>query len=333
MSGVGRVVLIGEVLVDFLGEGGAALEEARAFRPSPGGAPANAAVAAARAGASAAFVGSVGGDAFGRLLRQALVGAGVDGALLRTHPTLFTTLAFVLPLARGDAGFQFLRGADAALAPGDVGDEVLRGAAGLGCGGVSLSAPESRAATLHALQRARALGVPACFDVNWRPRLWPSASAGAAAAREAAALAEVLKCNEAELELLADAEGSAEDRARRLLAASRGAPGGPAAVVVTRAERGALWVTPDAVAAHPGFEVQAVDAVGAGDCFLGTMLAWWAGAAPGSSAVGPAAMSIAEAEQMLRRCCAAAALQTTRPGAMAAMPDRGEVDAFLRARG
>jgi fructokinase len=318
----GRVVLVGEVLIDFLGEGGAMLEEARLFRPSPGGAPANAAVAAARAGAAAAFVGCVGDDAFGRLLRGALERAGVDTATLRVHGSLFTTLAFVLPQARGDSGFQFMRGADAALGPEDL--PPLSGVAAVGCGGVSLSAPAARAATLAALAAGREAGALTCFDVNYRPRLWPSAAAAAGAAAEAAAACEVLKCNESELQLLAGADGGVEERAARLLGRDGS---GPDAVVVTRAERGALWVGRGGTAAHPGFPVAALDAVGAGDCFLGTLLAAWAAGPPRRAAGLPAEAAAA----LLRRCCAASALQTTRPGAMAAMPDAAEVDALLAA--
>jgi len=314
------VLLLGEILIDFLGEGGQALEEAALFRPSPGGAPANAAAAAARAGARARFAGCVGRDAFGRLLRAALVAAGVDCTALIEHDQLFTTLAFVLPLARGDSGFQFMRGADAALSPDHLPDSLFAGAAALGCGGVSLSAPQSRAATLHALRRARAAGATAFFDVNFRPRLWPSASAAGEAAAEAIALADVVKCNEAELELLCGTTGSTAARAATLLR-----PGGPEAVLVTLAERGALWVSPTAAVEQAGFAVRDLDAVGAGDCFLGTMLAWWAAEGAGR----PASLAPERVARALRRACAAAALSTTRLGAIAAMPSAAEVDAFL----
>lgn len=314
---VPRVVLVGEALVDLLGEGGNTLEEARSFRPSPGGAPANAAAAAARAGAPTAFVGCVGADAFGRTVLQALGRSGVDTRGVRTAQGVATTLAFVMPFGHGEMAFQFLRGADALLGPADVPPEALDGVGALGCGGVALSAPASREATLHALRAAKGAGAATVLDVNYRSFLWPSPAAAADALRQAIPWATTLKCNEAELALLCGTEGSVEARASRLLAAT-----GPQAVVVTLGEHGAAWVGATFACRQPGFAIQAVDAVGAGDCFMGTLLAALAG-----MPAGPADASAAAA--LLRRCNAAAALSTSRPGAIDAMPTSAEVDAFL----
>ena len=313
----GRVLLVGEILVDFLGEGGGRLEEARAFRPQPGGAPGNAAVAAARAGAPTAFAGCVGDDAFGRLLRSTLSGAGVDARGVRIHPRLPTTLAFVMPAVRGDFGFQFNRGADAALAPGDLDPALFAGVAAFGCGGVSLSAPEARAATLAALERAAAAGAWTLFDVNWRPALWENSESALPVLAAAIGRSQAVKCNETELALVAGADGDAATRARRLLAM------GPRAVVVTLGEDGALWVTADDVVSCPGFSVPSVDAIGAGDCFCGNLLARWAQRA------GRETPFREELLEILRWCNAAAALSTTRAGAMGAMPDADAVRAFL----
>lgn len=316
----GRVAFVGEILVDFLGEGGDTLQRATAFRPAPGGAPANAAVAAARAGANASFVGRVGADAFGRLLQATVQEAGVDVRHLHASDGLATTLAFVMPAAHGDHGFQFMRGADAALSAEDLPPDLFADLDALGCGGVALSAPTSRQATLTALRRARAAGVLTAFDVNWRPFLWSSPGEAVAAFEEAIALADLVKCNETELELLRGSDGDLQSRARRLLRTP-----GPAVAVVTLGERGALWVGPTGARHHAGTTIAAVDAVGAGDCFTGTLLAWCA--AQGRQAVLD--LDAATADRVLARCNAAAALSTLRPGAMAAMPTAAEVDAFL----
>jgi fructokinase len=309
-------------LVDFLGEDGTSLVDATRFRPAPGGAPANVAVAVARAGAPVAFVGRVGRDAFGQRLRGVLEEAGVDCGQLLVDPEAHTTLAFVVPAARGAHGFEFVRGADARLAPEDLPAPLLQGRSALGCGGVSLSGEPARSATLHALRAARAAGVLAVFDVNWRPALWPSPQEAVAAFREAIALADVIRCNEAELDLLLGREGASPEQARALL-------GSATAVVLTRGHRGAAWVDTRRVLTHPGFPVDAVDAIGAGDCFTGTLLAWW----DGRPAAAPGALADKDVATLLCRCNAAAALSTLHPGAMAAMPPRARVDRFLRERG
>ncbi len=337
-EGEGGVVLcVGEALVDLLGEGGDRIESAALFRPAPGGAPANAAVAAARAGAPVRFAGCVGRDAFGRLLREALAGAGVDCAWLLRHPERATTLAFVMPAGVGDLGFEFFRGADAALSPADLPAAAFAGVAAVGCGGVALSAEPSRAATLAVLAAARQHGAAAVFDVNWRPRLWPGEAEGAARSREAVAACDVLKCNAGELALLAGPDGDLVARARGLLAGPDGP--GPVAAAVTLGEEGAVWITAGGVVRHPGFKVGAVDAVGAGDCFTGYLLAGLARLTAGARS-RPGAVRAALAElaadritELLTRCNAAAALSTTRPGGMGAMPDGAEVDAWRHRSG
>ncbi len=313
----GSVLLLGELLVDMLGEGGGSLEEATLFRPLPGGAPGNAAVAAARAGVPTSFVGTVGRDGFGRLLRATLTRAGVDCARVREHPRLATTLAFVMPKARGDLGFQFNRGADAALAPADLGPEVLDGVAALGCGGVSLSAQPSRDATLAALGMSRGRVPWTVFDVNWRPALWEGAEVALPVIRQAIAATRVVKCNESELALVMGERGSEAERARALLEL------GPEVAVVTLGERGALWVSREVEVQSPGHTVDSVDAIGAGDCFTGNLLARLA--RHGAEAAPPAEA----AREILAWCNAAAALSTTRAGAMGAMPSADEVARFL----
>ena len=85
---------MGELLIDFTqlstdGEGYPTLAA------HPGGAPGNFLAALCRYGASAAFLGKVGDDAFGRLLVDTLARAGIETRGIRVDPTVFTTLAFI----------------------------------------------------------------------------------------------------------------------------------------------------------------------------------------------------------------------------------------------
>ena len=84
------ITAIGEVLID-LTQSSVNEQGIPAFTANPGGAPANLAVAASRLGASAAFIGKVGADAFGKLLRQTLINNNVDVTGLSTDTLLPTT--------------------------------------------------------------------------------------------------------------------------------------------------------------------------------------------------------------------------------------------------
>ena len=89
-------------------------------------------------------------------------------------------------------------------------------------------------------------------------------------------------------------------------------------MLITRSGRGAEFHSHGTVHHQPAFSVDPVDTTGAGDTFLGSFLAHYCHGAP--------------AEQSLRYASAASALQVTRPGAAAAIPDRNEVEKFLKER-
>ncbi len=90
---------------------------------------------------------------------------------------------------------------------------------------------------------------------------------------------------------------------------------GATAVVVTLGAEGAALHTADGVVAIPAFDVQPVDTTGAGDTFCGAFAARLA-----------AGEAMAAA---LRYASAAAALSTTREGAVPSIPRAGEVGALL----
>ena len=88
------VTALGEVLIDFTpcgkSEAGMAL-----FEQNPGGAPANVLAALANLGSKTAFIGKVGDDMHGKLLKDTLDAAGIDTTGMVVDPNFFTTLAFV----------------------------------------------------------------------------------------------------------------------------------------------------------------------------------------------------------------------------------------------
>ena len=89
-----KITTIGEVLIDMT-EIGRDENGIPRFQANPGGAPANVAVAVAKLGGEAGFIGCVGEDAFGAFLRETLIRFGVDVHGLQTAKDASTTLAVV----------------------------------------------------------------------------------------------------------------------------------------------------------------------------------------------------------------------------------------------
>lgn len=85
-------------------------------------------------------------------------------------------------------------------------------------------------------------------------------------------------------------------------------------VLITRGAEGAVLHHDGRVLEQKSFQVDAVDTTGAGDTFLGAFMARFVGG---------------DASAALEFAAAAAAIQVTRPGAAAAIPDAQEVQAFL----
>jgi ribokinase len=139
---------------------------------------------------------------------------------------------------------------------------------------------------------------------------------------DAAALRAVryLICNLNELDaLVGERRAAASDNGALSRRAHIPLRWGVANVVVTMGKKGSLWVSADGVVTVAAFPVEAVDTVGAGDCYCGVFAA--------SLAQG---LRVPDA---LRRASAAAAISTTRRGAQLSMPMRAEIDDFLNRRG
>jgi sugar/nucleoside kinase (ribokinase family) len=123
------VVSFGEMLIDFVPTvAGVSLAEAPAFVKAPGGAPANVAIAVARLGGGAAFVGKLGDDEFGRMLAAILRDNGVDDGGVVFDAGARTALAFVTLRADGEREFMFYRNpsADMLLTHAELNVELIK---------------------------------------------------------------------------------------------------------------------------------------------------------------------------------------------------------------
>lgn len=313
------IICLGELLIDmFPAEVGRKLTEVTAFRPKPGGAPANVAVAARRLGAQSAFIGKVGDDAFGHYLTGVLEHEGVDVRGMRYDSEARTAMAFVAKPDENSYDILFYRnpGADMRLQADELDRELLQSARALHFGSISLIQEPSRSATLEALRIARQAGALISFDVNYRPDLW---SRDSARERVLATipLVDLLKVNEIEVELLTGS-GDPDTASKSLMAL------GPQLCVVTMGPDGSYFRVTGGGEYVPPFRVNTVDATGCGDAFIASLLCKLV-----LDADWREQLSVDRMRQILRYANAVGALTSLTQGAIPALPSTAQVNQFL----
>ncbi|HEX2128983.1 MAG TPA: PfkB family carbohydrate kinase [Solirubrobacterales bacterium] len=289
------ILCLGEGLVDLICERPVgSLAEADSFRPHFGGALANVAVAAARTGADAGLAGAAGDDEWGRWLASRLEREGVDLSYFDLLAGELTPIAFATFDAAGEARFQIygdaVRIAVESVAPRL--DEAIAAASALVFSSTTLATAGEREVTLRARELALERGVRVCFDPNIRPNRWGGDPRPAAAAsRELVAGSFLVRANREEAMAIAEVDDPRE-------AASRLAEAGAELAVVTLGEEGAV-IRGACEAEAPGVEVEVVSTLGAGDAFMGTLVAGIAArewdATGAGEARGPALAAAAEA--------------------------------------
>ena len=308
-----RITAVGEILVDMT-ETSVDERGIKHFAANPGGAPANVAVAAAKLGAETAFIGCVGDDVFGTMLRDTLVQNGVDVSGLQVSETASTTLAVVTVDAKGERSFSFCRkpGADTRM----DGAKAAAAAAGTGIihfGSVSLTDPDSRRATVTAVKAAKKAGAIVSYDPNYRASLWADRETAVREMRAPLSLCDIVKISDEETALLTGAQDPKE--AARILC-----EGGAKLVLVTLGAKGALWRCGGESGVVPGCPVKVADTNGAGDTFFGALLSRIA------LRGGLGNLNAQEITGIVAYANRAAALTTSRPGAIPAMPTRSELE-------
>ena len=166
------VVALGELLIDFAAKSADA-GGYPTMAANPGGAPGNFLAALGVYGCKTAFIGKVGADTFGRLLRRTMQHAGIETKGIVEDPEVFTTLAFVTFDASGDRSFSFARkpGADTQLRWDEVNLHLIDEARVFHFGTLSLTDEPARSTTQQAVAYAKAKGklIPCAPNLlrNW----------------------------------------------------------------------------------------------------------------------------------------------------------------------
>ena len=308
----GRFVVVGRAGMDLYADPpGTRTENATGFSAALGGSSANIAVALARLGQQVALVSTVSDDAVGRFCRNELARYGVDHTYVRTKSGEARTSLAVVETRAVDIQSVIYRNnaADFDMTVADVDKVDLTGVGALILTGTALAMQPSRGACLAIMARAKAAQVPVVLDVDYRPYSWASAADALQVYTDAAAMADILIGNDDEFGVMAGAKADGLSLAR-CHAKTR-------AVVYKMGAEGAITITPDTEFETPIFPVTALKPTGAGDAFIGGLMAGLACGLPLPTAV--------------RQGAAAAAIVVTRVGCAPAMPTQAEIDAFMKA--
>lgn len=265
-----------------------------------GGKGANQAVAAGRSGANITFIACVGADDIGERICQQLAADCIDTQAVEAIAGANTGVALIFVNAQGENVIGIHAGANAALTPGYLEryqQPLIDGAALL----MQLESP------LETVMAAAKLAKQHDTAVILNP----------APARELPdellALIDIITPNETEAQRLTGIAIHNDDDAARAAEVlhRKGIP----CVMITLGSRG-VWLSEKGIGKRvPGFKVQAVDTIAAGDTFNGALVT-----------------ALLEGKAMhdaVRFAHAAAAIAVTRPGAQSSVPWREEIDAFL----
>ncbi len=281
------------------------------FRQGHGGDTSNCAIAAARQGASVAYVTSVGADQFGESFMKLWTDEGIDTSAVSRSPVAHTGLYFVTHAADGHI-FSYMRAGSAAsrMTPEQLPVAMIEGARILHASGISQAISSSAADAVFAAMRiARAAGVTVSYDTNLRLRLWPLDRARAVI-HSAVALADIVRPGLDDARHLTGLTDP--DKIVDFYLAM-----GAKIVALTLGEDGAIVATADRRERLPPIAVKLVDATGAGDMFDGAFLSEY--------------LRTTDPFASARYANMAAALSTEGYGAVAPMPRRQAVEAAIAA--
>ncbi|WP_020499333.1 5-dehydro-2-deoxygluconokinase [Sciscionella marina] len=289
---------------------GVGLEDVSSFGKYLGGTATNVAVAGARYGRSTAVVTKTGADPFGRFIRRALRGYGVDDRFVGTSAGLPTPVTFCEIFPPDDFPLYFYR---APLAPdldlhtAELDFEAIRQARIFWVTGTGLCAEPSRTATLAALE-ARARSGITVLDLDYRPMFWESREQAHGWVDKALEHVTVAVGN---LDECAIAVGTGEPDAAAKALRDKGIE----LAVVKKGPAGVLAVDDTGSVEVPPVPVEVVNGLGAGDAFGGALchglLAGW------------------EIERIMRFANAAGSIVAGQLACSDAMPDERAVRAVL----
>ncbi|MEJ8735554.1 MULTISPECIES: carbohydrate kinase family protein [Mediterraneibacter] len=309
---------IGDALIDYIPGPGYTLEKP-IYQCEVGGTVVNALTAASKLGLHTMFIGKIGDDCMGELIRRKMesYGVGLEGCVL--DPVHFTTQSFVTLDENGERSFSFSRrfGADIWLDEKEIPIERVLQSAMVGFSGMCMTDEPVRTATWKVLNEAHKKGIPIVLDVNYRHNLWSSKEKMICEMKKTLSKVSLYKSSEEEAYLLTGRNTLKE-------AAKEISKYGCKLVIITCGEKGSYYYTEEKSEKIKAYDVKAVDTTGAGDSFFAGVIYQII------QKGGIEKVMSEDLPQILKFANAAGALATTKKGGVTGSPLLQEVEEFIK---
>ena len=312
------VIALGELLVDFNALHSNDFDSV-VYESNPGGAPCNVLAMLSNLQKRTAFIGKVGDDFLGHALQQRIVRMGISTEGLSKDKKRNTTLAFLNDSKTYPHQYLFYRNrtADMNLDEGDVDADMLSRTRIFHFGSLSFTHKRCRKATRKAIKAAKSKHRLISFDPNYRPVLWPGEEEARKWMLYGCSVCDILKVEASELAFITQQTTiqNGVDFLQKHYSISL--------ILVTSGEAGSQAFMGSRKVYQEAFLTnRTIDTTGAGDTFLGCCLAY----------ILEQGMELSDHQlrEMLFRANAAASLETTRKGAIRAMPTQAELEDYLK---
>ena len=312
------VVALGELLIDFTIDGESS-QGNNTYEANPGGAPCNVLAMLNRMNKKTAFIGKVGKDAFGQILKSTIDKIGIDSRGLVFDEKVNTTLAFVNIDENGERSFSFYRnpGADMMLTEEEVDLEIVRNSKIFHFGTLSMTHEKVRQATKKAVQEAKKENILISFDPNLRELLWEDLSLAKEQIDYGCSVCDILKIEDEELKFLTDCYET--EKAVEILKSKYDIK----LILVTEGSKGSTAYYKDLVIKQDAYlQKSTIDTTGAGDTYCGSCLGYLI-----DNSIDE--LNEVKIKEMISFASAAASIVTTRKGAICSMPHPTEVEDLM----
>ena len=313
------VVALGELLIDFT-QNGKSSQGNGLFEANPGGAPCNVLAMLNNLGKKTSFIGKVGNDQFGLMLKATLEELGIGTENLMLDHEVHTTLALVHTFEDGDRDFSFYRnpGADMMLRADEIKTELIENTKIFHFGTLSMTAEGVEEATKKAIRIAKESGCILSFDPNLRPPLWSSEEKAKEKIAYGLGICDILKISDNEIEFMTGTADIDEGIAR--IREQYNIP----LVFATLGKDGSKAYYKDLCVYVEGFtNPNTIETTGAGDTFCANALNY-------VLEHGMDDLTEENLKELLTVANAAASLITTKKGALCVMPTKDEIEEYMK---